>query len=113
MFQHNRQHIATRGTASVSTARKLIASSQQPAPSILRSTILDESIEQAVSARIAFKPQVLAGLEVVNGVYYLVASPKFTHRYYVVVKHDERYICSSRDDASTEALHQSDSAISS
>lgn len=98
-MSHNVQHMPVRGKASAATARKLIASSQRPAPFVLSSTILDEDIEQTTSARIAFSDAVIAGLPVsANSVYYLVVSPKFAHRFYVVVKLGSRYICSSREE---------------
>jgi hypothetical protein len=107
MFQHNRQHIATHGMASAATARKLIALSRQPAPFVLRSTIVDETETQEVSARVSFHDETIAGLSMkANSVYYLVASKKFLHRYYVVIKQGERLICSSHESGvATSCLH--------
>src|SRR5262249_47074213 len=97
-FQHTRQHMALHGFKSASTARQLIATSQQPAPHVLKSTVFDDSIESEVTFHVADKSQTIAGLFMAaNQLYYLVASPKFQHRYYVVMKADDDIVCSAQD----------------
>src|SRR5215468_3966540 len=99
-YQHARQHMALHGFKSAATARKLIATSQQPAPHVLKSTVYDDSIESEVTFHVADKPQTLAGLSIGSDqLYYLVASPKFAHRYYVVAMLGNDIVCSAHEKA--------------
>jgi len=86
MFQHNRQHIATRGKASAATARLLIANAQQPAPHVVAATIEcgDYATDTAVVACRSKSAQVKCGVALAVGqVYFLVRSAKFMNRWYV------------------------------
>lgn len=99
MFQHNVQHMQVRGNASASTARKAIASAQVARPFVQASLVEDMSISEQVVVRVAMQDSLVGGILVrEDSAYYLVASPKFTNRYYVVVLVDGKYICSSREE---------------
>jgi hypothetical protein len=66
------------------------------AQSVLDATIVDETITQSVQRCIAQQP-FIKGCAVVTRHFYLVAS-KFTFRYYVVVVHQGKWGCSSKDE---------------
>jgi hypothetical protein len=106
-YQHSRQHMPIHGFKSSSTARKLIALSQQPAPHVLRSTVFDDTIESEVSFQVSEKTQTIGGLSIGAGqLYYLVASPKFQHRFYVVAKLGDDIVCSAQEAAVKERCIQ-------
>ena len=99
-FQHTKQHMPVHGFKSASTARKLIALSQGPAQLVINATIpADETLTEAVHARISFHKQVIGGIHLDEWqAYFLVRSSKFA-RYYVVAKIGDQLICSSREKA--------------
>ena len=98
-YQHTKQHMPVYGFKSASTARKLIALSQGPAPLVLRATIEDETLTEACHARISMKPQTIAGVQLgAWQLYFLVRSPKFAGRYYLVTEQNGQLVCSSRED---------------
>ena len=83
MFQHNRQHIATRGKASAATARLLIANAQQPAPHVIAATIecSDYATDVSVVACRSKSKQTQCGVQLRAGqIYFMVRSIKFTNR---------------------------------
>ena len=98
-YQHTRQHMPVHGFKSASTARKLIALSQGPAPLVLNATVpADETLTEAVHARISFCKQIIGGIALDEWqAYFLVRSSKFTTRYYVVAKVGTQLVCSSKE----------------
>jgi len=80
-------------------ARRLLAASQGPAQFILNTTIedLDAKPVQRCRAEIGF----VCGSVVILpcDVFYLVESPKFAHRFYVVTMRNNQWQCSSREAA--------------
>lgn len=79
------QPFIRRGTRSNATARRLIASSQQVAPSVLRTTVELDDDMPAVISRIAYHDALIAGLNIVRGQFFFyVVSPKFAARYYIL-----------------------------
>lgn len=99
MYQHNVQHVAVRGAASASTARKMVYNTSV-ASHILNTTVADEQITGRVVMKVANSDCMVGGLVIrEDSAYYLVESPKFSGRYYVVVlSADGTYRCSSRDE---------------
>jgi hypothetical protein len=98
------QPFIRRGTRSNATARRLVATSQQPAPHVLRSTIEDDSIHQPVMRCLVEQTAILAGILVIAGEHiYLVESSKFRGRFYVVKRHHRtgEWQCSSQDALAT------------
>lgn len=92
------QPFIKRGTRSNATARRLVASAQQPAPSVLRSTVERPDLKRPIMRCRAEQTITLAGVRVLAGQhFYLVASPKFTGRFYVVVKNITGWQCSSQE----------------
>lgn len=78
------QPVHRTGTRSNAQARRLIAASQQPAPHVLAATIYDEDINQSVMPVEAQESLRIGNVRLVPGdLYYMVASEKFTDRYYV------------------------------
>jgi hypothetical protein len=93
------QPFIRRGTRSNATARRLVASSMQPAPSVLRSTVEDSDIHQPVMRCFALEDTVQAGVHIYAGQhFYLVASAKFPGRFYVLVHAGKNWKCSSCDE---------------
>jgi hypothetical protein len=94
------QPFIRRGFRSNATARRLVATSQVPAPHVLKSTIEDNSIHQPVMRCLVQETRILAGIMVVAGEHiYLVESEKFHGRFYVVKRHHRtgEWQCSSQD----------------
>lgn len=92
------QPFIRRGTRSNATARRLVAASQQLAPSVLRTTVEDNDIHQDAMRCLALETRFIAGVRVQDGQhFYLVTSPKFAGRFYVMVKTVTGWQCSSPD----------------
>lgn len=90
------QPFIRRGTRSNATARRLVASSQQLAPSVLRTTVEDSDIHQPVMRCLTIESGVIAGLAIFEDThFYLVASPKFAGRFYVAYREDGEWLVSS------------------
>lgn len=92
------QRFIKRGTRSNPTAKRLIATSQNPAPHVLRSTIEDNNLHQPVMRCLAEQTAILAGVLILAGEhFYLVESEKFHGRFYVVKRHHRTgaWMCSS------------------
>jgi hypothetical protein len=85
------QPVHRTGTRSQAQARRLVAASQQPAPHVLAATIYDEDVNQPVAFEQALEPMKIGNVILATGdCYYLVASEKFTDRYYVVFFNDAK-----------------------
>jgi hypothetical protein len=94
------QRFMRRGTQSNATARRLVASSQQPAPHVFRETVEHADIHQPVMRSLVLKDGILAGIPVFEGThFYLVASTKFINRFYVLYQYQDGgdWLCSSND----------------
>jgi hypothetical protein len=112
MFQHNVQHMAMHGKQSGATARKLIAN-VSIAQNVLDATVCLEDTEDIVM-QFAAQDMIVGGVTIgEDQVYYLVASdrfkfatgtlanPSFARLFYVVVKSQDGYVCSSKDERVT------------
>lgn len=92
------QPFIRRGTRSNATARRLVAASQQLAPSVLRTTVEDNDIHQPVMRCLALEDATMAGIHVDDAShFYLVVSPKFAGRFYVAYYKDGKWLVSSPD----------------
>lgn len=93
------QPFIRRGARSNATARRLVASSQQLAPSVLRTTVEDSGIHQPVMRCLALNDATMAGIHIDDAThFYLVASPKFAGRFYVAYNNkDGKWLVSSPD----------------
>ena len=102
MRTHNVQHMPVRGMASRSTARKLIASSNQgPAPIYRERTVECNDYDSAITvvpccSRVA---QIKCTVTLIPGQrYFMVRSQKFASLWYVLTKSQTgTWICSLRD----------------
>lgn len=97
------QPIHRKGSRQRNQARNLIAGAQQPAPYVIAATEecdaypLDVTVVPCKSRKL----QQRAGVTLVPGQHYwMVRSPKFTLRWYVVTKNvkTDEWTCSSRDE---------------
>jgi hypothetical protein len=102
MFMHVRQHLPVRGKAGAATARKLIAASQGPS----RITLAATEECAAYADHITVVPcrskqlQVKCGVTLVpDQLYYMVRSPKFVNRWYVLTRNvsSRAWVCSLCD----------------
>lgn len=94
------QPFIRRGARSNATARRLIAASATIAPSVLRSTVEHTDIHQDAMRCFAMDDITLAGIQIeaVKPYFYLVRSPKFTSRFYVLYRKAGKWLCSSDDE---------------
>lgn len=94
------QPFIRRGTRSNATARRLIAVSGSIAPSVLSSTIEDDSFTQPVLRCKADETKLLASVPLFEGQYFFLVRSKFEGRAYVLAKNLRAggWICSSRDE---------------
>lgn len=97
------QPVYRSGLRSNATARRLVACSQQPAASVLRSTVENYDIKQPVIRCRAMEETVQAGVHIFAGQhFYLVASSKFPGRFYVLVRSGREWKCSSCEEIVTK-----------
>lgn len=95
----HKQPFIKHGTRSNATARRLIAASANLAPSVLRSTVEHDDIHQDAMRCFALSPATLAGIQIAEAThFYLVRSPKFATRFYVLYCKAGEWICSSDDE---------------
>lgn len=93
------QSFIRRGTRSNPTARRLIAASTNVAPSVLRSTVEHTDIHQDAMRCFALESTTLAGIRIAEAThFYLVRSPKFATRFYVLYCNAGEWMCSSDDE---------------
>jgi hypothetical protein len=92
------QPFIRRGTRSNATARRLVASSQSIAPSVLRTTIERDDIHQPVMRCFTLEAGTLAGIRIDDASHFYLVASKFAGRYYVVYRKDGRWLCSADDE---------------
>jgi hypothetical protein len=94
------QPFIRRGTRSNATARRLVATSTAIAPSVLRSTVEHDDIHQDAMRCFAMDDVTIAGIQIDAAIpyFYLVRSPKFTNRFYVLYRKAGRWLCSANDE---------------
>ncbi len=107
-----RQPIYRSGAQQRAMARRLIAGAQQPAPHVLAATLECSDYDRSVTV-VACKSRKLqqrAGVALVPGqLYWMVRSPKFVSRWYLVTRNvrSQSWMTSSRDEqASTYCIDQ-------
>ncbi len=103
MSRFNTQPVARTGARSAAQARRLIAASQGPAKFILETTIKlvpEQAAKGPIQDRRATESFRRGDVVVLAGEsFYLVESPKFIGRFYIVLERGGRFQCSSREDA--------------
>lgn len=98
----NKNSVARTGHRSVVQARRLLADVH------LASSVTDATIEleitDQVKRAIALEDFCLGALEVRKGERFSFVASKFVGRYYIVLKRDGKWLCSSNDDRVVAAM---------